>query len=126
MAEPPKRKTDLPALERCIERMNLNNPSNGQGSDLHQSEVSKVAGFQNAYIAPVGKENVRLIQQCMPVHGPETLSYPIVIQRPAMIGIVHMMIIDRCQPHQKDGAAEERPGSLRIAEKSARHSANAL
>jgi hypothetical protein len=41
---------------------------------------------------------------------------PIVIQSPAMIGIVHVVVIDRGETHEQDGPADERPRALRIAE----------
>jgi hypothetical protein len=90
----------LAALKRGIERVHLNDPSNRQGSDLHESEAPEVAGFQNVYVALVAEENVRLVQQCMLVHGPEAMPAPIVIQSPAMIGIVYVVVIDRSQAHE--------------------------
>jgi hypothetical protein len=36
-----------PRWKKGIERMNLNDSSNRQGSDLHKCEPSEVAGFQN-------------------------------------------------------------------------------
>jgi hypothetical protein len=38
------------------------------------------------------------------------------IQGGAIITIVHAVIVDRRKPHQENGAADEGPGALRIAE----------
>jgi hypothetical protein len=106
----------LAALERGIERVHLNDSSNRQGSDLHECEAAEVAGCENIYVALVAEENVRFVQECMPVDGPEAMPAPIVIQSPAMIGVVDVVVIDRGETHQKDGPADERPRALRIAE----------
>jgi hypothetical protein len=41
---------------------------------------------------------------------------PIMIQSRALVGIVHVVVIDRGETHQEDGATEERPRPLRVAE----------
>src|SRR5213080_1344003 len=64
-----------------------------------------MAGFQNIYHALVAEEDVWLVHQCVPVHGPEAVSEPILIQSPAMIGIMHVVVIHRRQAHQEDGPA---------------------
>ena len=95
--------------------MNLNNSTNRQGSNLHESEASEVAGLQNVYPALVPEENVLFVEQCMPVDGPEPVSESVLIQSLAIIGIVDMVIIDRSQPHQENRPALERPRSLSTA-----------
>jgi hypothetical protein len=52
----------LAAREKGIERTNLNDSSNRQGSDLYKCEPSEVAGFQNVDHALVAEEDVRLAQ----------------------------------------------------------------
>src|SRR5262245_38384803 len=52
----------------------------------------------------------------MPVHGPEPAPEPILIQRHAMVRVVHMVIIDRGQTREQNRAADERLGALRLAE----------
>ena len=71
-----------------------------------------MAGFQNIYHALVAEEDVWLVHQCVPVHGPEAVSEPILIQSPAMIGIMHVVAIHRRQAHQEDGTGDERARPL--------------
>src|SRR5262249_47783896 len=68
--------------------------------------------LENVYVALVADENIRFVQECMPVDGPEAVSEPIMIQSRAVVGIVHVVGIDRGETHEKDGAAAERPRAL--------------
>src|ERR1019366_5318142 len=99
----PKNRLFLASPEPCIERMNLNDSSDRQSTNLHESKACEVARFQNVDLAFILKENVLFILQCMPIHGPEAASKPIVIQGRAVIGIVHMVVIHRGQSREEDG-----------------------
>ena len=45
--------------------------------------------------ALIAKKNIRLILQGVPVHGPKPSPKPILIERPAVVGIMQMMVIHR-------------------------------
>src|SRR5205814_10143596 len=80
-----------------------------------ECEPPEVPCLQDAYHALVLEENVRLALQCVPIHRPQTPPEPMLNQGPAVIGIVHMVIIDRREPNQQRGSADERPRARRLS-----------
>src|SRR6266576_2284602 len=105
----------LAAAKRKLERMSLIDSSNRQGSDLHESEASEVGGLQDVYVALVAEENVVLVLQGVSIHRPKPAADTTVIQRIAVVAVVHVVVVDRSQPYEEYGAADERSRALSIA-----------
>src|SRR4029453_9014189 len=85
------------ASESRLDWMNLHDSSDRQGAHLHEPQPPEVACLQDVYSPLVAEENIRLVLEGMPIDGPEAPPEPIVIQRHAMVRVVHMVIIDRGQ-----------------------------
>src|SRR3954468_24377532 len=92
--------------------MNLHDSPYGQRSDFHETQSAKVFCFENLDVTLITKQNIGLITQRVGIDGPEPLSQALTVDRQAIIRIVQMMIVYRCQSSQDHRPALERTSSL--------------
>src|SRR3954462_3116957 len=89
--------------------MHLNYSSHRQRAHLDKANSSEVRRHENVYVALVAEENIGLVLQCISVDRPEPITQPVVLQGSAVVRVVYVVIVDRRQTHEEDGASNERP-----------------
>src|SRR5436190_4229748 len=93
------------SVKGLVKRMNLHDTSDRQGAGLDKTNPSEVLGLEDVNASLVAEKDIRFVLQGMPIDGPEAAPRPRVLQCLSVITIVHMVIVNRCQPRQQYWAA---------------------
>jgi hypothetical protein len=91
------------ALEGFVDGMDLHNPADGKSADFNECQPAKIFGLQNAELTFVLQHDIGLMVQCAPVYCPDAVSKPVMIQGYAVVGIMHVVVVDGRKTHQKNG-----------------------
>src|SRR4051812_38195925 len=82
--------------------MGLHDPAHRQRADLHESDPAEMPGFEHLGLSFVAKQDVRLIEQRIPVYGPEPVTQALTFNCFSIVRVMEMMIVNRRQPGRDD------------------------
>lgn len=75
--------------------MYLHDAAHRQGADFDKSNSSEVLRLENIHLTFVFGQDLGLVQQRVPIHGPQASAQAAVIDRTAVVKVVDVMVIHR-------------------------------